>query len=470
MNAHQNLKPDVPSGYMELLPEEQMEFDRLKGIIVKHYELHGFLRLETPCVERLSILMAKANEEDKKLIFGVDTLIDGNFKRKIPKVALPFDLTVPLARYVAQHCGGEIDFPFRRYQIDRVHRGERKQAGRFREFYQADIDVIGMGDLPLLHDAEMPAVIHGIFQEIGVAKYVIRINNRKIHNGLFTHLNVPDTYVGQREDSDGNVRKVTCSCLSIIDLLPKKGGEWVANEFRTAVGLRDETVAQIMDFLAIEGTKDEVIARLRSLQFNELFDLGVNELDEVLGSMHSLGVPDDVYRIDLTITRGLNYYTGTVYETTLHGHESLGSVCSGGRFDDLAGLFCKQKLPGVGISIGLTRLFDHLLRHGALQVGRKSPVEVIVFNMDASLRGDYFSLAAALRAAGISTEVYLADRKIDRQTKYAVKKRIPYGVFMDAARHSKNVCSIRNYETGQEEEVAIAELPQWLHQHESLTT
>ncbi len=463
MNTH--VKPDIPSGFVELLPEEQMEFDRLKAIIAKHYELHGFLRLETPCVERLNILLAKANEEDQKLIYGVDTLVDGKFKRQIPKIALPFDLTVPLARYVAQHCGGEIDFPFRRYQIDRVHRGERKQAGRFREFYQADIDVIGMGDLPLLHDAEMPAVIHGIFQEIGVAKYVIRMNNRKIHNGLFTHLQVPETYRAERSDEEGKPQEVVCSSLSVIDLLPKKGQEWVEREFQDGVGLSTDTVRKIMDFLSIEGSKDEVISSLRSFQFNERFDQGVNELDEVLGYMHSLDVPDDVYRIDLTITRGLNYYTGTVYETTLHGHESLGSVCSGGRFDDLAGLFCKQKLPGVGISIGLTRLFDHLLRHGAIEVGRKSPVEVIVFNMDASLRGDYFSLAAALRAAGISTEVYLVDRKIDRQTKYAVKKRIPYGIFMDAKRHTKSVCSIRNYDTGQEELVAIADVAQWLHPH-----
>jgi histidyl-tRNA synthetase len=459
------LKPEAISGFPEFLPEEQMEFNRLRAIIVRNYELFGFLPLETPEVERLEVLWAKASEDERKLIYGVDKIIDGHFHRGAPSIAMPFDLTVPLARYVAMHYG-ELDFPFRRYQIQKVHRGERTQSGREREFYQADIDVIGNEDLSLLHDAEIPAIIHGIFSEMGVPGVVIRVNNRKVHNGLLQHFCIPLEYeVDRVDDETGQQRRVRSSTLSIIDDLPKTGSDRVERAFRDDVGLEADVVRQLMEFLAIEGSVAEVLGRLKSFGYNDLFAEGVSELSRVMEYLTAMGVPGDSCCVDLAITRGLNYYTGIVYETTVTNHESMGSVCSGGRYDNLASYYIKKRLPGVGISIGLTRLFELMRKHGFASIGRKSPTQVVVFNMSPTLRANYFELGTRLRAAGIKTEVYLEDRKIDRQTKYASRKRIPFGIFMDDARHAQGVCSVRDYDTGSEEQMPLSDVCEWLHRH-----
>jgi histidyl-tRNA synthetase len=459
------LKPDSISGFPEFLPEEQMEFNRLRAIVVRNYERFGFLPLETPEVERLDVLWAKASEDERKLIYGVDKIVDGKFHREVPAIAMPFDLTVPLARYVAMHYG-ELDFPFRRYQVQRVHRGERTQSGRSREFYQADIDVIGNEELSLLHDAEMPAVIYGIFSEMGLPSFVIRVNNRKVHNGFLQHFGVPSHYEADRvDDETGQTRRAQCNTLSIIDDLPKIGSERVEKAFRDDVGLDAGVVAQLMEFLAIEGSVSDVLGRLRALDYNEHFAAGVAELQQVTEHLSAMGVPQEAFCVDLSITRGLNYYTGTVYETMVTNHESMGSVCSGGRYDNLASYYIKKQLPGVGISIGLTRLFELMRKHGFATVGRKSPTQVIVFNMSPALRSNYFELGTRLRSSGINAEVYLEDRKIDRQTKYASKKQIPFGVFMDEARLAHGVCSIRNYDTGNEEQVPVENVCEWLHRH-----
>lgn len=459
------LKPDSISGFPEFLPEEQMEFNRLRAIVVRNYELFGFLPLETPEVERLDVLWAKASEDERKLIYGVDKIVDGRFHRDVPTIAMPFDLTVPLARYVAMHYG-ELEFPFRRYQIQRVHRGERTQSGRSREFYQADIDVIGNEELSLLHDAEMPAVIYGIFSEMGLPGFVIRVNNRKIHNGFLQHFGVPFHYETERvDDETGQRRRVQSSTLSIIDDLPKIGSERVEKSFREEVGLDADVVRQLMEFLAIEGPVHDLLGRLNTLDYNDVFAAGVAELSQVMKHLTAMGVPQEACCVDLAITRGLNYYTGTVYETTVTNHESMGSVCSGGRYDNLASYYIKKQLPGVGISIGLTRLFELMRKHGFASVGRKSPTQAVVFNMSPALRANYFELGTRLRAAEIKTEVYLEDRKIDRQTKYASKKQIPFGIFMDEARLAQGVCSVRNYDTGSEEQVPLADVCEWLHRH-----
>lgn len=254
--------PDRISGFPEFLPEEQMEFNRLRAIVVKHYELHGFLPLETPAMERLHTLMAKATEEDQKLVYGVDKLVDGRFPSDRPPLGLPFDLTVPLARYVAQHHG-QLDFPFRRYQIERVHRGERAGDGRFREFYQADIDVIGSEELPLLHDAEMPAVIYGIFKEMQIGKFRIRINNRKIHNGILDHLGIPLQYSTETADDRGEPVVAVCNTLSIIDAMPKIGREQAEKAFHDDVGVSSDKLAQLMEFLNLEGSSSEMVQHLQ---------------------------------------------------------------------------------------------------------------------------------------------------------------------------------------------------------------
>lgn len=440
------------SGFKEFLPEEQIVFERMKRIITRHYELFGFVPIEVSAVEREDVLLAKSGENTKQ-IYGLHILerSDQQHGESEKSLALHFDLTVPLARYVAQNYG-KLDFPFRRYQIQKVWRGERPQEGRFREFYQCDIDVIGDGELGLLHDAEMPAVIYGIFSELQVGKFVIRLNNRKIHNGLLSHLGIPLHY-------SQPVGEGVCNTLALIDKMEKDGVEKTTQEFRDHVGVSASQFSSLMEVLTFKGESGETLRWLKDRDYGDEFAKGVVELTEVIGHMLSLGVPKDCFSVDLGITRGLDYYTGTVYETTLVNHESIGSVCSGGRFDDLASTYIDRKLPGVGISIGLTRLFTSLQKHGVLktETGPKSTAKVLILQMDQELRSDYFALATRLRAAGVTCEVYLEDRKVDKQTKYAVKKRIPYVVFFDAKRRERGVCTVRRFD-GDEQEIAIDEL------------
>lgn len=449
------------SGFKEFLPEEQIEFERMKRIITKHYELFGFVPIEVAAVEREDVLLSKSGENTKQ-IYGIHLLerSDQSLGELDRRLALHFDLTVPIARYVAQNYG-KLDFPFRRYQIQKVWRGERPQEGRFREFYQCDIDVIGDGELGLLHDAEMPAVIYGIFSELQVGKFVIRLNNRKIHNGLLNHLNIPLHYVENRR---GDCESSECSeikhnTLTLIDKMEKDGMEKTKQEFRDHVGVSEDKLTALLEVLAFKDTSTATLQWLRSREYGDLFAQGVAELTEVVERMRTLGIPDECFAVDLGITRGLDYYTGTVYETILVNHESIGSVCSGGRFDDLASTFIDRKLPGVGISIGLTRLFTSLQKHGVIKtaVGPKTTAKVLILQMHPDLRSDYFRLATQLRRAGVPCEVFLEDRKVDKQTKYAVKKRIPYVLFLDQKRKDRGVCTIRHFE-GDEKEVPLEQL------------
>ncbi len=455
------------SGFKEFLPEEQVEFERMKRIITKHYELFGFVPIEVAAVERKDVLLSKSGENTKQ-IYGIHLLerSDQQHGESDKELALHFDLTVPLARYVAQNYG-KLDFPFRRYQIQKVWRGERPQEGRFREFYQCDIDVIGDGDLALLHDAEMPAVIYGIFSELQVGKFVIRLNNRKIHNGLLDHLGIPLHFTEKvptepGPDWDGS-EHVQYNTLTLIDRMEKDGLEKTRQEFRERVGVQEEQITALLEVLAFKDDAAGTLQWLQSRQYGDLFLQGVTELTEVVGHMRSLGVPNDAFTVDLGITRGLDYYTGTVYETSLVNHESIGSVCSGGRYDDLASTFIDRKLPGVGISIGLTRLFTSLQKHGVIKtdMSPKSTAKVLIAQMHPDLRSDYFRLATELRTAGVTCEVFLEDRKLDKQTKYAVKKRIPYIVFLDAKRKERGVCTVRHFE-GNEQEVPLDKLAEHL--------
>lgn len=445
------LVPAQPiSGFKEFLPEEQIELERMKRIIVKHYELFGYVPIEVSAVERTEVLLSKSGENTKQ-IYGIHLLdrSDQEHGSTEKNLALHFDLTVPLARYVAQNYG-KLDFPFRRYQIQKVWRGESPQEGRFREFYQCDIDVIGDGGVNLLHDAEMPAVIHGIFSELQVGPFVIRLNNRKIHNGLLSHLHIPLHYVENVEvpagpDWDGGTEQKKHNTLTLIDKMGDVGLEETQKAFRHHVGVSESQLADLLSVLTFKGSTSETLAFLRSVDLHPAFAQGVAELSSVIDHMRAFGVPESAFAVDLGMTRGLDYYTGTVYETSLVQHEKIGSVCSGGRFDDLASTFIDKKLPGVGISIGLTRLFTSLQKHKIISTdeGPKSTAKVLIVQMSPDLCADYFALATRLRHSGVSCEVYLEDRKVDKQTKYAARKRIPYVLFMDEARKARGVCTVQ---------------------------
>lgn len=452
------LVPALPiSGFREFLPEEQVVFERMKRIIIKHYELFGFVPIEVAAVERKEVLLSKSGENTKQ-VYGIHLIADQQHGDAEKDLALHFDLTVPLARYVAQNYG-KLDFPFRRYQAQKVWRGERPQKGRFREFYQCDIDVIGDESLGLLHDAEMPAVIHGIFSELQVGEFVIRMNNRKIHNGLLAHLGIPLRYADAKGlEGEGH------NTLTLIDKMEKEGLDSTKRAFRDLVGVTEEQIAALLAVIMFKGTAVETLAWLKGLEYGDVFAQGVAELTEVIGHMRSLGVPEGSYQVDLGITRGLDYYTGTVYETTLVGRENIGSVCSGGRYEDLASTFIDRKLPGVGISIGLTRLFDKLMDPGGplnIETSPKSTAKVLIIQMTPELRSEYFRLATELRTAGVPCEVYLEDRKIDKQRKYAVRKRIPYVLYLDKNRLERGVCTL-NHSGGDDTEVPLAELAAFL--------
>jgi histidyl-tRNA synthetase len=456
------------SGFKEFLPEEQIHLERMKRIIAKHYELFGFAPIEVAAVEREEVLLSKTEGENTKQIYGIHLLkrSDQEHGESERKLALHFDLTVPLARYVAQNFG-KLDFPFRRYQMQKVWRGERPQEGRFREFYQCDIDVIGDGELGLMHDAEMPLVIHGIFTELQVGKFIIRINNRKVHNGLLAHLGIPATYVDRKKgvpeaDWDGS-EEFECNTLALIDDMEKIGLEETKRLFREKVGATGDQIDKLFAVLTFKGSSDETLQFLASEDRGELFGQGVRELKEVVGHMASFGIPGDAFKVDLKVARGLDYYTGTVYETNLVHHESIGSVCSGGRFDDLASRFTDRKLPGVGISIGLTRLFTSLQKHKVIDTesGPKSTAKALIVQMHPDLRPDCYGLATTLRQAGIPCEVYLEDRKVDKQTKYGLKKRIPYVVFLDQKRKERGVCTVRHIDGG-EQDVPLEKLAEHL--------
>lgn len=419
------IEPRTLAGFMELLPNEQILFNQIKETIEKTYKKFGFLPIDTPVVELAEILLAKAGGETEKQIY--------RFQKGDTDLALRFDLTVPLAKYVAKNYGN-LSFPFRRYQIGKVYRGERAQKGRYREFYQCDIDIIGDGELGLINDAEIPSIIYTIFKDLGFKDFTIRINNRRILNGIFESIE-------QKENSE--------EILRIIDKIEKIGKNSVIEEFKK-IGLNEEQIQKIIDFIEIQGTSDEKIEKLEGLGIqNEIFNQGIRELKTVIENVRLFGVPEENFNVDLTIARGLDYYTGTVYETFLNEYRELGSVCSGGRYENLAEYYTNKNLPGVGVSIGLTRLFSKLNELNIIKADKKSVAEILIIPMVEDLK-EPIKLATKLRNAGINTEIYLNEKKIKAKFKYADKLEIPYVIVIGEDEIKENVVTIKNMKTGEE--------------------
>ena len=421
---------NVLPGFQELLPKEQIAFDRLKRTIEEIYQLYGFRPIETPVLERAEILLSKSGGETEKQIY--------QFEKGDTKLAMRFDLTIPLARYVVKNQN-DLVFPFKRYAIDRVYRGEKPQAGRFREFYQCDIDVIGRDTLDLSYDAEIPSIIASIFSSLEL-DFTIRINNRKILNGLFDSLKIEDRV----------------STLRVLDSMEKIGKEKTKVELKD-IGLDDNQIEQIFDFYKLnEKENKEIIESLKNSDISsDTFKQGVEELETVMDEINILGISSNV-KIDLTVARGLDYYTGTVYETILNKYPEIGSVCSGGRYDDLAGYFSNQKFPGVGISIGLTRLFDQLKDKDILYIEDQTPTVVLILPLTEN-REYSLKLAETLRENFIPTEI-APFGNMKKSLNYANKLKIPYVVFIGEDEIRKGIYKIKDMESGEQKEILQTEI------------
>ena len=428
------IKPRTLSGFMELLPGKQIQFERMVQILRDTYSSYGFAPLDTPAIEDAQILLAKGGGETEKQIY--------RFQKGDSDLALRFDLTVPLAKYVALHCN-DLAFPFRRFQISKVYRGERAQRGRFREFYQADIDIIGDGKLDILNEAEIPAIIYNVFRGFGLSRFQIRVNNRKILNGFYAMMEL--------SEKSGDI-------MRSVDKLDKIGTAKVKGILMDDCGLTEAQADEILKFIAITGTNAEVIAALEGYAGrNEVFDLGLTELKAVTANLAAFGVPEENFAVDLTIARGLDYYTGTVYETTLLDHPEIGSVCSGGRYDNLAGYYIEKQLPGVGISIGLTRLFYVLDEQGLLNPELPSaPADALVLPMT-NEPGPAIALAQALRAEGLKVQLYGEQKKFKQKMAYANKLGVPFAVLLGEDEIAENVCSVKNMVTGEQVKLSAAE-------------
>ena len=412
---------------MELLPQPQQQMERMMEILRQTYSLYGFTPLDTPVIEASEVLLAKGGGETEKQIY--------RFQKGDADLALRFDLTVPLAKYVALH-GGELSFPFRRYQIGKVYRGERAQRGRFREFYQADIDVIGDGKLDITNEAEIPSIIYQTFTRLGLQRFQIRVNNRKILNGFYAML-------GLTEQSGDIMRTV--------DKLDKIGADKVRQLLLSDCGLTDAQAEEILKFIAITGENRQVLAALGGYTGrSDLFDQGLSELNTVVKYLADFGVPEENFAVDLTIARGLDYYTGTVYETTLLDHPEIGSVCSGGRYDNLAEYYTDRQLPGVGISIGLTRLFYVLGEQGMLNPDLPTaPADVLVIPMTEDL-APAISLSTKLRAAGIRTQLYTEQKKFKAKMSYADRLGVPYVIFLGDDEIAAGVVACKDMASGEQ--------------------
>ena len=439
-------------GVMELLPLDQIAFAEMLDTVRRNYERFGFLPIETPVIEYSDVLLTKSGGETERQVYFVQStgaLEKGEDKR--PELALRFDLTVPLARYVAEH-EHDLSFPFRRYQMQRVYRGERAQRGRFREFYQCDIDVIGKDALSIRYDAEIPAVIYSVFRDLKIGPFTIWLNNRKIMRGFFEGLGITDT-------------EQQALALREVDKLDKRGVDYVRDTLTgEGFGLSADAAKKILDFVQIRSHGHvDALAKLDALihdskgQGGEVFNQGIVELREVLTMIRALGVPETHYAINLSIARGLDYYTGTVYETTLNEHPQIGSICSGGRYENLASNYTKSKLPGVGISIGATRLFWQL-REAKLIDTAQSTVKVLVTQMDEAQLPVYLELATQLRNGGIPTEVVLDGGKLAKQFKYADRAGIRFVVVLGEDEIAKGTVTVKDLRKEDQFEVARAEL------------
>ncbi|MBR7082925.1 MAG: histidine--tRNA ligase [Clostridia bacterium] len=427
------IEPRILQGFVEFLPDEQIAFSKMYDKIRSVYERFGFLPIDTPVLEYSDVLLAKAGGETEKQIY--------RFTKGDTDMSMRFDLTVPLARYVAMHQN-DLAFPFKRYHMAKVYRGERPQKGRFREFTQCDIDVIGSETLPLIYDAEIPAVIYNVFRELDIGKFTVRINNRKILGGFFD-------YVGQSD----NVTDI----MRVIDKLEKIGAEKVGEELGK-IGVGDGEIQKILSFISIGGSCDEIISSLRALGVeNTTFTDGVDELDEVISGIRSFGVPDEYFTVDLTIARGLDYYTGTVYETKLDAYPALGSICSGGRYENLTGYYTDQKLPGIGISIGLTRLFSQLKEAGIVDTSKKSIIDVLVIPMSSGELGAAVKAAAQFRKAGIPCDVYYLEKGMKPKMKYANRIGVPFAAIIGESECAENKVSLKNMLGDGQDTVSVEE-------------
>ncbi len=424
------IKPRTLSGFMELLPDKQVQMNKMRAVLAETYACYGFTPLDTPAIEAAEVLLAKGGGETEKQIY--------RFTKGDSDLALRFDLTVPLAKYVAANYG-QLTFPFRRYQIGKVWRGERAQRGRFREFYQADIDIIGDGALDILNEAEIPAIIYDTFTRLGLHRFRIRVNNRKVLNGFFAILGLS----GQAGD-----------VLRTIDKLDKIGADKVRALLTDTCGVTSEQADEILRFIACPGTSADKLVFLEQYRGrNETFDLGLDELRTVVGYLPAFGVPEENFELDLTIARGLDYYTGTVYETVLLDHPEVGSICSGGRYDDLAGYYTNKSLPGVGISIGLTRLFYILQEQNMISDAvLTAPADVLILPMTDDLSAAV-ALASMLRAGGLRVQLYSEKKKFKAKIGYADKLGIPFVIFLGEDEIAQHVCALKNMATGVQEAV-----------------
>ena len=427
------IKPRTLSGFMELQPDKQVQMDKMRAVLAETYARYGFTPLDTPAIEAAEVLLAKGGGETEKQIY--------RFTKGESDLALRFDLTVPLAKYVAANYG-QLTFPFRRYQIGKVWRGERAQRGRFREFYQADIDIIGDGALDILNEAEIPAIIYDTFTRLGLHRFRIRVNNRKVLNGFFAILGL--------SEQAGDV-------LRTIDKLDKIGADKVRALLTDTCGVTAEQADEILRFIACPGTSADKLAFLEQYRGrNETFDTGLDELRTVVGYLPAFGVPEENFELDLTIARGLDYYTGTVYETVLLDHPEVGSICSGGRYDDLAGYYTNKSLPGVGISIGLTRLFYILQEQNMISDAvLTAQADVLILPMTDDLSAAV-SLASMLRAGGLRVQLYSEKKKFKAKIGYADKLGIPFVIFLGEDEIAQNVCALKNMDTGEQEAVTQA--------------
>jgi len=428
MANNNNIPTRVLPGFMELLPADQIVFNRMLDIIRSVYELYGFVPIDTPAIERADVLLAKVGGETEKQVY--------RFMKGENELALRFDLTVPLARYVAEHAN-ELVFPFRRYHIAKVYRGESPQKGRYREFYQCDIDIIGNGSLSLINDAEIPRVIFDVFSKLNIGKFVIRINNRKLITGLL---------------NSAGASGLAVEVMRIIDKI-EKVGEQEVRRMLNELNLAEAATQKIFDFLAITGSVDEIIGRLNSFGVSDdQFMVGVSELTEVVKSMRALGMPENSFAVDLSIARGLDYYTGTVYETTLVDYPKVGSVCSGGRFDNLAEKYTDRKLPGVGISIGLTRLFSQLKEVGLVKPEASTLAKVLILPLTDDLSVP-LEIATTLRQQGLRVEAYLEEGSMKKKLSYADKIGVPYVVLVGGDEIASGQFVVKNMKTRQQVKV-----------------
>lgn len=429
------VKPQTIAGVMELLPEDQLAFDYIKNIIEETFLSYQFLPIDTPAIEKNDILFAKGGGETEKQIFGIDS------SKK--DMSLRFDLTVPLARYVSEHFS-DLNFPFKRYQIAKVYRGERNQKGRYKEFYQCDIDIIGNNSLSIHNDALLPKVIYEIFQKLDFNGIKFHINNRKLLNGFFESLEISD-----KEE-----------VLRTIDKKAKIGEENTKELLVEICG--EEKADKLMELINNKRENKELLTYLESLNLNDNYKIGLNELKEVYDYMIKFGIDDDSIMIDLSITRGLDYYTSTVYETFLDGYESIGSVCSGGRYENLAGNFSKQNLPGVGLSIGLTRLFYQLQELGLAEKYKNKFTDCLIIPMDEKLNFYAIDIANKLKEQGLKVDIYLEDGKFKKKINYADKIGVKKVLIIGQEEYENKMVSVKNMEDGKQVSVKVEEIREYL--------